>query len=59
MFPYFETSYLENSINLLFYQGSYKALLEEYSTLEHMDRLLAAAMPENPLAKVARFGMST
>jgi hypothetical protein len=41
---------------LTFYNGSYKAILEEYSTLYHMRKLLAKAL-DNPLAKVANFGM--
>jgi hypothetical protein len=49
--------YISCTKNLLVYQGSYKAFLEEWKTLLHMDRLLWAAM-ENPLAKVMRFGMS-
>jgi hypothetical protein len=56
-FPYFEPAYIANSTNLLVYQGSYKAILEEWSTLFHMERMLWAAM-KHPLAKVVRFGMS-
>jgi hypothetical protein len=56
-FPYFEPMYITDCRNLLVYQGSYKAILEEWSTLSHMERLLWAAM-KNPLAKVMRFGMS-
>jgi hypothetical protein len=57
IFPYFRPMYFTNCENLLVYQGSYKAILEEWSTLSHMERLLWAAM-KNPLAKVMRFGMS-
>jgi hypothetical protein len=57
IFPYFGAAYISSSKNLLVYQGSYKALLEEYSSLLHMERLLWAAM-DNPLAKVMRIGMS-
>jgi hypothetical protein len=56
-FPYFEPMYVTDCWNLLVYQGSYKAILEEWSTLSHMERLVWAAM-KNPLAKVMRFGMS-
>jgi hypothetical protein len=56
-FPYFGAMYIDDCRNLLIYHGSYKAFLEEWSTLSHMERLLWAAM-KNPLAKVVRFGMS-
>jgi hypothetical protein len=58
IFPYFETMYITKCVNLLVYQGSYKAILEEWSTLSDMESLLWAAM-KHPLAKVMRFGMST
>lgn len=57
IFPYFAAAYISIDTNLLVYQGSYKAMLEEYSSLLHMERLLWAAM-DNPLAKVMRIGMS-
>ena len=57
VFPYFEPMYITDCQNLMIYQGSYKAILEEWSTLSHMERLLWAAM-KHPLAKVTRFGMS-
>jgi hypothetical protein len=57
IFSYFEPMYFENCTNLYVYQGSYKAFLEESSTLQHMERMLWAAM-KHPLAKVMRFGMS-
>jgi len=40
----------------VFYMGSYKALLEEYSTLTHMERMLAKAM-KNPLKTSVKFGI--
>ena len=40
----------------LFYLGSYKAYLEEYSTLIHMERMLAKAMT-NPLKNAVKFGV--
>ncbi|MDR0710794.1 MAG: hypothetical protein LBF67_00405 [Prevotellaceae bacterium] len=57
IFPYFGAEYIVSRHNLLVYQGSYKALLEEESSLLHMERLLWAAM-KHPLAKVTRIGMS-
>lgn len=41
---------------LLIYFGSYKAYLEEYSTLQDMEFLTTKAI-ENPLAKVVKYGM--
>ena len=56
--PYFDAMYINTSRkDLLVYQGSYKAFLEEWSTLRHMEYLVRAAM-KNPLAKVMRFGLS-
>ena len=40
----------------LFYNGSYKAILEEYKTLLHFERVLAKAMA-NPLANAVKFGI--
>jgi len=40
----------------VFYRGSYKAVLEVYTTLTHFERILARAM-KNPLAKAVRFGI--
>ena len=57
IFPYFEMMYITDCQNLMVYQGSYKAILEEWSTLSHMERLLWATM-KHPPAKVMRFGMS-
>lgn len=39
---------------IVFYSGSYKAFLEEYSTLLHMEKLLAKAI-DNPLSTVTKF----
>ncbi|MDR2085838.1 MAG: hypothetical protein LBP72_01565 [Dysgonamonadaceae bacterium] len=57
MFSEVEMSYVDVSKNLLIYRGSYKAILEEWTSLQHMERLLWAAM-DHPLAKVTRIGMS-
>jgi hypothetical protein len=40
----------------MFYQGSYKAILEEYSTLNHFEKTLVKAM-SNPLANAVKFGI--
>jgi len=40
----------------LFYMGSYKAILEEYATLLHFEKILAKAM-NNPLARAVKFGI--
>ena len=40
----------------LFYSGSYKAYLETYCTLTHIERLLAKAI-NNPLAQCVKFGI--
>jgi hypothetical protein len=40
----------------LFYSGSYKAYLEEYTTLEHLERILSKTM-KNPLANTIKFGI--
>jgi hypothetical protein len=40
---------------VLFYNGSYKVAMEEYTTLLHMKKLLAKAI-DNPLSKIALFG---
>jgi hypothetical protein len=56
---YFEWSYIDCFHNLCFYRGSYKAILEEYSTLYHMEKLLVAAMgQEYPLAKLVQISLS-
>jgi hypothetical protein len=58
VFSYFGAMYIDtDGQDLLVYQGSYKAFLEEWSTIRHMEYLLRAAM-QQPLAKVVRFGMS-
>jgi hypothetical protein len=41
---------------LLTYNGSYKAFLEEYTTLSDMEKLLAKAY-DHPLAKITNFGI--
>jgi len=40
----------------IFYFGSYKAYLEEYTTFTHMERMLNKAMT-NPLKNVVKFGI--
>ena len=40
----------------LFYGGSYKAVLETYSTLLHFEKILAKSMG-NPLANAIKFGI--
>ncbi|MDR2854723.1 MAG: hypothetical protein LBV40_00990 [Methanomicrobiales archaeon] len=40
----------------LFYWGSYKAILEEYITLLHFERILSKSM-SNPLANAVKFGI--
>jgi len=40
----------------LFYSGSYKAYLETYCTLTHMEKILSKTML-NPLAKSIKFGI--
>ena len=39
-----------------FYSGSYKALLEEYSSLLHFEKILQKSM-KNPLANVVKYGL--
>ncbi|MDR2423861.1 MAG: hypothetical protein LBD59_03950 [Prevotellaceae bacterium] len=41
---------------ILFYFGSYKTLMEEYSTLLHMKKLLVKAI-DNPLSQITQFGL--
>lgn len=40
----------------LFYRGSYKAILEEYTSLLHFEKVLARAM-SNPLSNAVKFGI--
>jgi hypothetical protein len=40
----------------LFYSGSYKAYLEVYSTLNHMEKMVSKAV-KNPLANAVKFGI--
>jgi hypothetical protein len=42
--------------HLYFYHGSYKAYLEDYSTLRHFERILPKVMT-NPLAKSIKIGI--
>jgi hypothetical protein len=63
-----ETPYLESGVYgfsclggecekyWIFYSGSYKAYLEEYSTLLHFEKLLPKAI-NNPLANSVKFGI--
>ncbi|GHU16737.1 hypothetical protein FACS1894163_06640 [Spirochaetia bacterium] len=53
---FFSTGGFECLNFLYVYNGSYKAYLEEYTTLHHMERLLAKAM-DNPLARITKFGI--
>jgi hypothetical protein len=57
IFPYFGAAHIVNNRNLLVYRGSFKAMLEDDSSLLHMERLLWAAI-KHPLARVTRIGMS-
>ncbi|MDR1895785.1 MAG: hypothetical protein LBR10_03235 [Prevotellaceae bacterium] len=41
---------------LIFYMGSYKALLEEYSTLRHLEVILGKTL-RNPLAQLLQIGI--
>jgi len=45
-----------NNTPFLFYGGSYKAILEEYTTLVHMEKMLVKAM-RNPLRSAVKFGI--
>jgi len=49
--------YCEKNIPFIFYSGSYKAYLEEYTTLAHMERMLKKAMT-NPLRTAVKFGIN-
>ena len=40
----------------VFYGGSYKAILEEYRSLLHFERILAKSM-KNPLSNAVKFGL--
>ena len=40
----------------LFYGGSYKAYLEVYSTLDHLEKIISKAV-KNPLANAVKFGI--
>ena len=41
---------------IAFYNGSYKAFLEVYNTLFHMEKLLSRAI-NNPLSRIVKFGI--
>ena len=45
-----------SSLYWLFYSGSYKAVIEVYSTFLHFERILAKTM-KNPLAGAVKFGL--
>jgi len=52
----FSTLGCDCDVYWLFYRGSYKALLEEYTTLLHFEKILAKTM-KNPLANAIKFGI--
>ena len=52
----FSCVYYDHNIPYIFYSGSYKAYLEDYSTLNHMEKFLAKAMT-NPLKEAVKFGI--
>ena len=52
----FSCIYCGRSNPFVFYSGSYKAYLEVYSTLMHMEKMLSKAMT-NPLKTVVKFGI--
>jgi len=59
--PYIDTMSLSclscyENTPFLFYLGSYKAMLEEYSTLLHMEKMLVKAM-NNKLKTIVKFGI--
>ena len=61
--PFMEDNYFTLSTTgchcskyFMFYSGSYKAILEEYRTLHHIENILSKAM-ENPLGKSVKFGI--
>lgn len=45
-----------SSLYWLFYSGSYKAIIEVYSSFLHFERILAKTM-KNPLASAVKFGL--
>jgi len=53
---YFSCMYCDRNSPFVFYSGSYKAYLEEYSTLVDMEKMLAKAMT-NPLKTAVKFGI--
>ena len=46
----------DRNVSLIFYLGSYKAVLEEYSTFTHIEKILVKAM-NNPLKTAVKFGI--
>jgi hypothetical protein len=52
----FSCLYCGTNSPFIFYSGSYKAFLEEYSTLVDMEKILARAM-DNPLKTAVKFGI--
>jgi hypothetical protein len=61
--PFYEDSWglvsvlgMDIKKSIVFYIGSYKAYLEDYTTLSDMEKLLSKAF-NNPLSKVAKFCM--
>jgi hypothetical protein len=53
----FSCLYCDKNAPFIFYGGSYKAFLEEYSSLVHMEKILVKAM-DNPLKTAVKFGIS-
>ena len=52
----FSCIYCHKNYPFVFYSGSYKAYLEEYSTLTDIEKILAKAMT-NPLKNAVKFGI--
>ena len=52
----FSCLYCHKNYPFIFYSGSYKAYLEEYSTLKDMEKMLVKAMT-NPLKNTVKFGI--
>jgi len=52
----FSCLYCHKNYPFIFYSGSYKAYLEEYSTLTDIEKILAKAMT-NPLKNAVKFGI--
>jgi len=56
MSMFFSCLYCSTNSPFVFYSGSYKAILETYSTLVDMEKILAKAM-NNPLKTAVKFGI--